>query len=41
MVVPCIASVNSTGELKKKKKEKAFKPPSKMYQVHLLVLGVV
>lgn len=40
MVVPCMASVNSTGNSKKKKK-KALKPPSKTYQVHLLVLGVV
>lgn len=39
MVVPCIASVNSNGNSRKKKK--AFKPPSKTYQVHLLVLGVV
>ena len=39
MVVPCMASVNSNGNSKKKKK--ALKPPSKTYQVHLLVLGVV
>ena len=38
MVVPCMASVNSNGNSKKKK---ALKPPSKTYQVHLLVLGVV
>lgn len=37
MVVPCIASVNSHGDSRKK----AFKLPSKTDQVHLLVLGLV